>query len=145
MTNEENSNPGLFSGKIAIATNDGIRLTGHLGKCKSFMIYEINGEKITGKELRENVFTHHMQSQNHNHEHHGEGEVHSHEQLINGLRDVSYLISGGGGWRVMEDLKKNNITPIFSDVELIEDAVSKFIKGELKDDAGLVCNHDAKK
>jgi predicted Fe-Mo cluster-binding NifX family protein len=128
-----------FSGKIAIATNDGIRITGHIGKCRSFMIYELKEDKIINKELRENLFTHHRL--NENHQHHGEEGGHSHAGLINGLKDCSYLISSGGGWRVVEDLKQNNITPIFSEIDQIEDAVEKFIKGELKDNEGLVCNH----
>ncbi len=131
---------GHFSGKVAIATNDGERVTGHLGRCRSFMIIELNNETIVNKELRDNVFTHHrMHEENHNH---SEGGGHSHTNLINGLKDCSFLISSGGGWRIVEDLKQNNITPIFSDVEMIDDAIAKFVKGELKDDAGLICRHD---
>ncbi len=140
MTEELNSaKSGQFSGKIAIATNDGNRVTGHIGRCRSFMIFELDGEKVIGKELRENGFTHHRM----HHEHYpGEGGGHSHANLIEGLKDCSYLISRGGGWRVVEDLKQNNIIPVFSDVESIAEAVDKFIKGELKDDAGLICRHD---
>ncbi len=141
MSEELNSaESGHFSGKIAVATNDGKRVTGHIGRCRSFMIFELNDEKIVNKELRDNMFTHHRM--HHEHQHHGEGGGHSHADLINGLKDCSYLISSGGGWRVVEDLKQNNITPIFSDVELIDDALDKFMKGELKDDAGLICRHD---
>ena len=140
MSGEINSvNPNRFSGKIAIATNDGRRVTGHIGRCRSFMIYELDGEKIINKELRENLFTHHRMHKEH--QHHGEGGGHSHAQLIDGLNDCSYLISSGGGWRIVEDLKQSNITPVFTDIELIEKAVDQFIKGELKDDAGLICDH----
>jgi predicted Fe-Mo cluster-binding NifX family protein len=130
----------LFSGKIAIATNDGKRVTGHIGRCRSFMIYQLEENKVVDKELRENVFTHHRTHQGHHH--HGEGGGHNHTQLINGLKDCSYLVSSGGGWRIVEDLKQNNITPIFSDIETVEEAVDKFIAGELKNDAGLLCNHN---
>jgi predicted Fe-Mo cluster-binding NifX family protein len=129
-----------FSGKIAIATDDQIRVTGHLGRCRAFMVYEINDNKIIKKELRENVFTHHRMGQAH--QHHGEGGGHNHNHLIEGLRDCKYLISSGGGWRVVEDLKQHNITTLFSDVELIEEAVDLFIKGELENDAELTCRHD---
>ncbi len=43
----------IFKGKIAIATNDQQRVTGHIGRCRAFMVYEIDGEKIINKELRE--------------------------------------------------------------------------------------------
>jgi len=128
--------------KIAIATNDQIRVTGHIGKCRSFMVYEIDGEKIVNKELRENLFTNHRMMHQ-SHQHHGEGEGrHSHIHLINGLKDCKYLISSGGGWRVVEDLKQHNIFTLFTNEELIEDAVNKFIKGELKNETELVCNHN---
>jgi len=144
MSNEVKA---LFSGKIAIATDDQKRVTGHIGRCRGFMIYEIADEKVTNKELRENHFTNHRRGGVH---HHGESEAHggqghgrhSHENLINGLKDCSYLISSGGGWKVVEDLKQHNIATLFTDVELIEDAVNKFIKGELKNQTDLVCDHN---
>ena len=136
-----------FNGKVAIATDDQKRVTGHIGRCRGFMIYEIAGEKIVNKELRENRFTNHRRGGAH---HNGEGEGHggqghgrhSHEHLINGLKDCSYLISSGGGWRVVEDLKQHNISTLFTNEELIEDAVNKFIKGDLKNETDLVCDHN---
>ncbi len=140
MSNENSS----FSGKIAFATDDQINITGHLGRCRSFMIVTVDGNKITNKEPRENVFTHHrMHQHEENHEHnHGEGGGHSHANLIEGLKDCSYLISKGAGWRLVEDLKQNNIIPIFTDINLIDDAAIKFIKGELINNPELTCNHN---
>ena len=144
-----NDGKSSFNGKIAIATDDQKRVTGHIGRCRGFMIYEIDGGKIINKETRENQFTNHRMGGAHHH-HHGEGEGHggqgqgrhSHEHLINGLKDCSYLISSGGGWRVVEDLKQHNITTLFTNVESIDDAVNKFINGELKNETDLVCNHN---
>ena len=140
MSNENSS----FSGKIAFATNDQTSITGHLGRCRSFMIVTIEENKISNKEPRENVFTHHrMHNQDNKHEHHhGEGGGHSHTGLIEGLKDCSYLVSKGGGWRVVEDLKQNNIIPIFTDIDLIDDAANKFINGELINNPELTCNHN---
>lgn len=129
-----------FSGKIAIATDDQKRVTGHIGRCRSFIVYEINDNKITNKELRENVFTNHRMG--HAHQHHGEGGGHNHAHLIEGLKGCKYLISSGGGWRVVEDLKQHDITILFTEVELIEDAVNLFIKGELDNNADLTCRHE---
>jgi predicted Fe-Mo cluster-binding NifX family protein len=130
-----------FSGKVAIASNDQKRVTGHIGRCRSFVVYEIDGNKIVNREVRENLFTNHRMMHQNN-QHHGEGEGrHSHVHLINGLKDCSYLISSGGGWRVVEDLKQHNITPLFAEVELIEDAINMFIRGDLKNNSELTCNH----
>jgi predicted Fe-Mo cluster-binding NifX family protein len=135
-----NNPTNTFKGKIAIATNDQHRVTGHIGRCRAFMVYEIDGEKIVNKELRDNNFTNHRRGGEHHHSH-GEGGEHRHTHLIEGLKDCKFLISSGGGWRVVEDLKQHNISTLFTDVEMIEDAVNKFVKGELKNDEDLVCNH----
>jgi predicted Fe-Mo cluster-binding NifX family protein len=58
------------------------------------------------------------------------------------LKDCSYLISSGGGWRVVEDLKQHNITILFTNEELIENAADKFIKGQLKNETDLVCGQN---
>lgn len=137
MNNQKNT----FTGKIAIATNDQNRVTGHIGKCRAFMVYEIDGEKIVSKELRENNFTNHRRGGEHHHSH-GEGGGHRHTHLIEGLKDCKYLISSGGGWRVVEDLKQHNISTLFTEVEMIEDAVNMFIKGELNNETNLVCDHN---
>ena len=144
-----NDGKSNFNGKIAIATDDQKRVTGHIGRCRGFMIYEIDNGKVINKELRENQFTNHRMG-GAQHHHQGEGEAHrgqghgrhSHEHLINGLKDCSYLISSGGGWRVVEDLKQRNITTLFTNVESIDDAVNKFINGELKNETDLVCDHN---
>jgi predicted Fe-Mo cluster-binding NifX family protein len=135
-----NNQTKTFKGKIAIATNDQLRVTGHIGRCRSFMVYEIDGEKIINKELRENSFTNHRRGVEH--QHYGENGGHSHTHLIEGLKDCSYLISSGGGWRVVEDLKQHNMITLFTDIEMIEDAVNKFINGELKNETNLVCDHN---
>jgi len=140
MSNENSS----FSGKIAFATNDQVSITGHLGRCRSFMIVTVDKNQIINKEPRENVFTHHRLHQhedNHEH-HHGEGGGHSHAGLVEGIKDCSYLVSKGGGWRIVEDLKQNNIIPIFTDINLIDDAANKFVKGELQNNSDLTCNHN---
>ena len=133
-----------FTGKIAIATNDEINVAGHPGRCRAFMIYEIINGVIENKECRENTFTHHRAGntgeEHYRHEdnnHHG----HSHETLIIALKDCSFFIAKSGGWRIVEDLKNNNITPLFTSVEQIETAVELFLNGELKNDVELVCHH----
>lgn len=142
MTSTSNTgNAGNFTGKVAIATNDQKTVTGHIGRCRSFTVVDIKDGKEIARESRENTFTHHRMAHEHEqHHHHGHGEgQHSHEGLISGLRDCNYLISSGGGWRVVEDLKKNNIETLFTDVRLIDEAVSKFIHGELSNLEDLTC------
>jgi predicted Fe-Mo cluster-binding NifX family protein len=134
-----------FTGKLAFATNDGVSVAGHPGRCKAFMIYELNNGVVVNKELRENTFTHHRasgaQEEQHGHTHEENHQGHSHQSLIDALKDCSFFIAKMGGWRIVEDLKNNNITPLFTSIEIIESAVEMFIKAELKNNDELVCHH----
>jgi predicted Fe-Mo cluster-binding NifX family protein len=120
--------------KIAVATNDNQCVAGHVGRCRSFIVFETNDSQIVKKEIRENSFTNHMQHHENDEEHHhgeGHGHGHNHHNLISGLKDCQVLIFNHGGWRLIEDLKANNIIPVLTDERLAEDAVTKYIKGEL--------------
>ena len=124
--------------KIAVATNDQQHVTGHIGRCKSFMVFDIRDSTILNREVRINTFTNHGKSHSQDHAH-GYHNGHSHTGLIEGLKDCSYLISHGGGWRVVEDLKKQNITTIFTHEQYVDIAVEKFLSDELKNEVDLVC------
>ncbi len=137
--------------KIAIASNNGVNVSGHLGRCKSFIVYETNDKEIIKKETRENTFRHHESGHgNHDHQHdhqgghsreHGEGE-HNHNALIEILKDCDYVIFQSGGWRVIEDLQANNITPMLTDEENAEAAAKKLLAGELETKDENTCrNH----
>jgi len=117
--------------KIAVATNDNSTVAGHVGRCRAFLIYQTDGSNIQSKEVRENSFTHHGQKNGGGEEHHGEGQGHGHQNLIEGLKDCEVLIFNHGGWRLIEDMKAHNITPILTNEEIAESAVLKYIKGEL--------------
>jgi len=130
--------------KIAIASNDLKHVTGHLGRCKSFIIYNAESGKITGKEIRQNTFTHHSQGnhgEQHHHEH-GEGHHHSHAALVDALKDCEAVIFQSGGWRVIEDLKAGNIVPFLTDERMADEAAEKYLKGELSPKEDNTCDHN---
>ncbi|MDT3695335.1 MAG: NifB/NifX family molybdenum-iron cluster-binding protein [Ignavibacterium sp.] len=126
--------------KIAVATNDETRIAGHVGRCKGFLVFETENNKIVNKEIRTNTFTHHRQHEhNHHEQHHAQKHEHSHHSLIEGLNDCEVLIFNHGGWRLIEDLKANNIKPILTDEVLAEDAVRKYIDGALVINEDNIC------
>ena len=133
--------------KIAVATNEQQkRVMGHLGRCRYFLIYDTDESGITGKEVRENTFTHHMMHGGEDHHHgeghqHGGGHGHSHAALVDALQDCEYIIFQSGGWRVIEDLKAGNITPVLTDETEADEAVQKFLKGELEEKEDGSCHH----
>ncbi len=76
--------------------------------------------------------------------HHGEGEHnhgHNHNNLINGLKDCEVVIFNAGGWRIIEDLKANNIIPFLTEERIADEAAQKYINGELIETENNACNH----
>lgn len=127
-----------ISKRIAVATDDNLTVAGHVGRCRAFIVFETDNSKILNKEIRENNFTNHRQQgmhneehQHHNEHHHNEVHSHSHHNLIDGLSDCASVIFTTGGWRLIEDLKAHNLTPILTNEKFAEDAVLKYLKGEL--------------
>ena len=126
--------------KIAVATNDNLKVAGHVGRCKAFLVFETEEKKILNKVIRINSFTNHGQHGHHHQEHnHGEGHGHGHHNLIEGLKDCDVLIFNHGGWRLINDLKANNIEPVLTDEPIAEEAVLKYLKGELVINEENVC------
>ena len=127
---------------IAVATNNEQTVAGHVGRCRGFIIYQTEGDQINKKEFRENTFTHHRQGfkhEGHQHGGHGHGKGDGHRGLMEGIGDCQYLIFQSGGWRMIDDLKANNIQPILTDEKSADEAVQKFIKGVLKQKEASGC------
>jgi predicted Fe-Mo cluster-binding NifX family protein len=130
--------------KIAVASDDGITITGHVGKCDTFIVFDITDKKITNVEKRVNTFTMHKK-EGHQHEH--EGHQHHHEQqgagkhtgIIEGLKDCNYLFCCSGGPGLIDDLNANGIQTIFTDELKAEEAVKLFLEDKLKSDPDRKC------
>ncbi len=132
--------------KIAVATDDFENITGHVGRCKAFMIFTVEDGKITQKETRINDFTNHHRQSEHHHRRHGHGHNHNrgtnngHQRLAEGLKDCEYLMCHGCGWRLQEDLKSQDIIPFFTTISLAEEAVVKLEQDKLENNTEMVCN-----
>lgn len=127
--------------KIAVATNNEKTIASHVGKCKAFLIYEINDNKITKIELRKNTFTNHWQqthgSGHHRHQEHG---GHGHGRLVEGIKDCTCLIFKSGGWRMIDNLLENGIKPVITDEQFADDAVNKYLAGKLEEKELVGCD-----
>jgi len=124
--------------KIAVATDDFLTVTGHIGRCNGFIIYEMNKNEIASREQKENTFTHHKMSEHH-HGEHEQNHSHGHESLVEGLKGCSALICTAAGWRAVEDLKRNNIDVIFTNEVDADTAALKFAEGTLEISEEGIC------
>ncbi len=130
--------------KIAVASNNKTSVSGHIGRCKGFLIYETDENSIISKSYLENTFTHHrmhQQEEGQHEHHHGEGHGHGHQNLIDALNGCSALIFQSGGWRLIEELEANGIKPVLTDERIADDAVTKYLNGELEIKEENSCHH----
>ena len=126
--------------KVAIATDDYKNVTGHVGRCRGFLVVTVENGEVKETEERENTFTNHGRGggQGHGHgHHHGEEHKTGHERLAEGIKDCSHLICHGVGWRLVEDLTKIGIKPIITNETDVLEAAKKMESGTLNilDDA----------
>jgi predicted Fe-Mo cluster-binding NifX family protein len=132
--------------KIAVASNDLKHVTGHLGRCKSFIIYEIANGKVIDKEVRQNTFTHHAQRKHHHGggnvqgNGHGGGHHHSHTALVDNLKDCKTLIFQSAGQPLIQSLKEGNIIPFLTNERMADEAVEKYLNGELIESSENACS-----
>lgn len=126
--------------KVAIATDDYINVTGHVGRCEGFLVVTVENGEVKETEKRENNFTNHgrggHQERAQRHQH-GVEHKNGHARLADGLKDCSHLICHGVGWRLVEDLIESGIKPIITNEVDAVTAAKKFEQGtlEILDDA----------
>ncbi len=127
--------------KIAVASDDGKTITGHVGKCEMFIVFDISDKKITNIDKRENSLTMHKKDGHQHHEHHAHQHdgVGRHTGIINGLKDCEYLFCCSGGPGLIDDLKTNGIKTILTDEMEAETAVKLFLEDKLKNDPDKQC------
>lgn len=130
--------------RIAVASDDGINVTGHVGKCRRFLIIDVENGEILKKEIRKNSFTDHSigknEKSNHGNGHGGgHGNNDGHKRLAEGLKDCKYLISHGMGWKLVEDIKSFGIEPLVTSETNAEQAAIMLEEGKLKMKDNLIC------
>lgn len=122
--------------KIAAVSDDGVTISQHFGRAPFYVIVTVEGDKVVGKETREKSGHHTFAA------HHADvkpGERHGydtgaqirHANMAETIADCQIMLAGGMGWGAYDSLKSNNIEPIVTDVENIDEAVKRYIDGEL--------------
>ena len=113
--------------KIGVVTDDGTTVSSHFGMAKHFLVVEIAGGLVTGKELRPKVF--HRPGRATAHHPHGEGP--SHCEMLSGVKDCEALVARGMGRPMYEAIVHAGIKPYVTGIVSIDDVVGAYIGGYL--------------
>lgn len=121
---------------IAVITEDETTISQHFGRAPYYVVYTVEDGKVTGKERRDKA-GHHTFASHHTEtatgERHGfdAGAQSRHATMAETISDCKVLIAGGMGWGAFESMKSYNIEALVTDVNNMDEAVDKYIKGEL--------------
>jgi predicted Fe-Mo cluster-binding NifX family protein len=124
--------------RIAVASDDGVGIAAHTGRCRGFVVFEVSGQDATRGEYRPNTFTAHAQDKCTG----GHGttdEHHSHGPLVEALNDCRVLITRGLGPRLVADLAARGIEAYVCDAEQADEAAQQYAQGRLARAAGTGC------
>lgn len=109
--------------KIAVAAVDE-KVSMHFGKCKNFMVYEVENNNIINSEKIMSP-----------------GHVHGLLPEFLGNMEVNLVISGGMGQGAMNLLKQKKIEVITGANGLAKDAVESYLRGELESSGAGCMGH----
>jgi predicted Fe-Mo cluster-binding NifX family protein len=113
--------------RVAVPTDDQTTISAHTGRCAGFAIYTIENKAARKEAYRENTagHAHHQHDEGHG-EHH-----HDHSGMIGLLRDCEYVVTGGMGPRLINDLEAEGINIIFTYEQDVAKAVEALAEGRL--------------
>lgn len=127
--------------KIAVASLDGTEISSHFGRSPWFLIFEAVDGKISGPELRANTFTAHAKGACCG-GHHDKHDAHSHDSIVEALRDCQAVLTYGMGARAAEALNSNGIQPfVLAEKCTPTQAVALFLEGKLSPAGHEFCQH----
>ena len=124
--------------KIAIVTDNSEIISAHFGRAQFYDVFTISDNQIVARETRPKANHNHFANEHHEHSH-GQGHgtdpasQHRHNAMIETISDCQFLIARGMGMGAHQSLSTIGIRPIITDLENIEEALTKFLSGDLID------------
>jgi len=121
--------------KVAVVTDDGNSVSQHFGRARYYAVFEVENGEVINKEMRSKEGHHTFMHEVHSSGPHGyePNSQSKHETMAEMIEDCSALIAGGMGYGAYEFFNSLGIEVIATDVPYAEEAVRKYIKGELRD------------
>ena len=116
--------------KIGMPTDDGTLISKHFGRSAAFLIYEVEGGKVVGREVRRNGMHHAHQPGECDHSAHGH-EPHSHAGILDALEGCELVICAGMGQRAAEALGGRGARILVVAPAPAEETVTAYLAGDL--------------
>lgn len=113
--------------KAAVVTDDLQTVSVHFGMAKHFLVYDIDGGVVKGKEVRDKAS--HGRGEHH---HAGEGaESPMHGTMLSSISDCEVVIAGGMGRPMFESIEAAGMKAYVTRVRNADEAVKALADGRL--------------
>jgi predicted Fe-Mo cluster-binding NifX family protein len=127
--------------RIAVASDDGVSIAGHFGRCAYFVIFDGAENGVVEIEQRPNSNSHHQHHEQGNCSNHDpENANHGHESFLNALHDCQVVICRGMGRRAVIDLSAKGIQPAIVGEDIsAHEAAQLYARGRLNASTDSSC------
>lgn len=126
--------------RIAIAADDQKTVAAHFGRCRGFVIADVEPatQSIQKKMVLKNTFTNHLRHQSGIADSGPQKDPHA--KIMQNLRGCQMVVSHGIGRKFCDDLQQANITPLITDLKSIDEVLIACTQGELLDHPDALCD-----
>ncbi len=114
--------------KIAVATEDGVRVSAHFGRAPYFEVLTIENGKVINQERRAKSF--HQGDHSHSHHDQGGGDTHA-SGMVSVVTDCSVIVAGGMGNPAYQSIQAAGLKALLTDMREIAQVGQAFAAGTL--------------
>ena len=114
--------------KAAVVTDDLQTVSAHFGMARHYLVYDIEGGVVKGKEVRDK--TGHGMGEHHHNEG-GAAEARLHNSMLSNVADCEAIIAAGMGRPMYASIAAAGMKPFITRIRSADEAVKALIEGVL--------------
>ena len=125
--------------KIAAVSDDGLTISQHFGRAAYYVVVTVENNEILAREKRDKMgharFSGQVHAEGSDPRGHGfdAASQSRHSQMVDAISDCQVLLARGMGAGAYASIRAANITPVVTDIAVIDDAVRAHLAGTLVD------------
>ena len=129
--------------KIAFITEDGKTISQHFGRAPYYLVVEVNDGNVLNQEMRDKLGHQQFAEEDHEHDHDhghdqgsgmGSASHEKHNRMAQAIQDCEVLICGGMGTGAYQSMQAFGITPMVTQLSVIDEALQAYLSGDLSDE-----------
>jgi predicted Fe-Mo cluster-binding NifX family protein len=125
--------------KIAAVTDDGVTISPHFGRATHYIVITVEDNKVVAREKRAKVGHIHFAGETHAEGSDSRGHGFDptaqarHSQMLDAITDCQVVLARGMGAGAYASIRAANISPVVTDIAVIDEAVRAHLAGTLVD------------